>query len=78
MQWTVSDLKAVLKFEKSKDDGKMPSKKRDIAEMYARCLAKRGSEVVIEAASGAIVRNEEATVENQDSRVQNDDMKTSI
>jgi hypothetical protein len=56
----------------------MPSKKRDIAEMYARCMAKRGSEVVIEAASGVIVQNEEAMVTNEDSHVQNDDMKTSI
>jgi hypothetical protein len=78
MQWNLNDLKAVLKFEKTKEDGKMPSKKKAVAEMYAKCMARKGSEVVIEAAVGVIVQNEEATDTNEHPRVENDDTKTAV
>jgi hypothetical protein len=47
----------------------MPSKQKDIAEMYAKCMARKGSELVIEATSGVIIQNEEATVTNEDPHI---------
>jgi hypothetical protein len=77
MKWTVNDLKAVVKLEKNKDDGKMPTTKRGIVDLYAKCMARKGQEVVIEAPGGSVAQiavtgTDVATV------IENDNTKTAI
>jgi hypothetical protein len=75
MTWTVNNLKAVLKFEKTKEDSKMPSTKRGIVNLYAKCMARKGREVVVEPPVGLLMQtdNNDTTVE---STVGNDNSKT--
>jgi hypothetical protein len=41
-KWTVADLKAVVKPEKTKNDGKMPSKKGELVDLYRTCIERQG------------------------------------
>jgi hypothetical protein len=74
MAWTVNDLKAVVKMEKSKEDGAMPSTKRGIINLYAKCMERKGESVVIEAPTGSDAMQETMTTET----AENDKMKTAI
>jgi hypothetical protein len=38
----LQDLKSIIKPEKTKDDGAMPSKKGDLVELYCRCVECQG------------------------------------
>ncbi len=80
MQWTAEDIKAVLKLEKTKEDGAMPKTKKDLAELYVKCMARKGDTVVLnyvpEPITTGIDTNTQDSVE--ESTLTNDDMKTSI
>jgi hypothetical protein len=80
MDWTVEDIKSVLKLEKTKEDGAMPKTKKDLAELYAKCMARKGDTVVLnyvpEPVTAGIDTNTQESVE--ESTLTNDDMKTSI
>jgi hypothetical protein len=80
IQWTVEDIKAVLKLEKTKEDGAMPKTKKDLAKLYAKCMARKGDTVVLnyvpEPITAGIDTNTQDLVE--ESTLTNDDMKTSI
>jgi hypothetical protein len=74
MAWTVNDLKSIVKMEKTKDGGPMPTNKKDIINLYAKCMDRKGETVVIKPPSGS-----NATVENESlAATQNDSMKTAI
>jgi hypothetical protein len=72
MAWTVNDLKAVVKMEKNKDNGPMPSNKQGIVNLYAKCMERKGEDVVIEAPNGPTVMNKNEV----DMKTQNDTMQT--
>jgi hypothetical protein len=74
MAWTVNDLKAIVKMEKTKDDGPMPNNKKGIINLYAKCMERKGKTVVIKTPSGSNV-----TVGNEAHvTTQNDSIKTAI
>jgi hypothetical protein len=74
MAWTVSDLKAVVKMEKNKEDGPMPTTKRGIADLYAKCMDRKGEKVLVDAPTGSsLTVGLEAEV-----KTQNDSLKTAI
>jgi hypothetical protein len=79
MEWTVSNLKAIVKMEKTKDDGAMPTTKRGIVNLYAKCMARKGEEVLIDAPVGNVLQeNDQNKEERADADVFNDDQKTAM
>ncbi len=74
MAWSVKDLRAVVKMEKNKEDGKMPNTKKAIVELYAKCMERKGEKVVVNAPTGSNM-TVGTEVENT---TQNDNLKTAI
>jgi histone acetyltransferase (RNA polymerase elongator complex component) len=48
MEWNVKDLKSVCMFEKMKEDGKLPTKKRELCNLYKAIMERKGCDVVID------------------------------
>jgi hypothetical protein len=59
MEWNVKDLKAVCMFEKNKEDGAIPSKKKLICEFYQKIMARKGCEVVVNTSSASAIGPED-------------------
>jgi hypothetical protein len=79
MEWNVSDLKAIIKMEKNKDDGAMPTTKRGVVNLYAKCMSRKGEEVLIDAPVGNVLQeNDWNEEERADADVFNDDQKTAM
>ncbi len=45
-KWTLQDLKLIIKPEKTKNDGAMPTKKADLVELYRTCMERQGRVLV--------------------------------
>jgi hypothetical protein len=80
MDWTVEDIKAVLKVEKTKEDGAMPKTKKDLAKLHAKCMARKGDTVVLNYVPEPITTGIDTNTQDlvEESTLTNDDMKTSI
>jgi hypothetical protein len=78
MAWTVSDLRAVVKMEKNKDDGPLPTNKRGMVDLYAKCMARKGEDVVIEKPVGSITRESNDNKNEVGTPVENDTSATAM
>ncbi len=78
-KWRVQDLKAVIKPEKIKKDGKMPSKKGELVELYRMCIERQGRVLVDDMPNVPYVEGEvPETAGEGDSATINDSSKKEI